>query len=77
MFYNCKNIKKIDLSSFDIKNNTNIKNMFLNCDNLKEIKVSKECLDKINQANPLHKQIIKEIEIYPLCSVALANLTFL
>ena len=65
MFYNCKNIKKIDLSSFDIKNNTNLKNMFLNCDNLKEIKVSKECFDKINQANPLHKQIIKEIEIYP------------
>ena len=28
MFYNCKNIIKIDLFSFDIRNNTNIKNMF-------------------------------------------------
>ena len=63
MFFNCKSLIKIDLSSFDIKSTTNIKNMFLNCDKLKEIKVNEDCFDKLNNENPLLKSIIEKNEI--------------
>ena len=60
LFFNCKNLKKIDLSSFDIKKALNIRNMFLNCNNLQKIKVSEDCFNKICQENPSHKDIIKK-----------------
>ena len=41
MFYNCKNIKKIDLSKFKTKNVINMNNMFYNCTNLIDINISK------------------------------------
>ena len=40
MFYNCKNIKKIDLSKFNTKNVTNMNSMFYNCENLIDINLS-------------------------------------
>jgi len=40
MFRNCKNLKNINLSSFDTKNVTNMKNMFYGCNNLIDINLS-------------------------------------
>ena len=40
MFYNCQNIKYIDLSKFNTLNVLNMKNMFYGCTNLKGIKLS-------------------------------------
>ena len=40
MFYNCKNIEYIDLSSFDTSNTKFMCWMFLGCSNLKEIKAN-------------------------------------
>ena len=41
MFYNCKNIIKIDLSQFNTKNVINVDEMFYNCENLIDINISK------------------------------------
>ena len=40
MFYNCRNIISIDLSSFDSRNVTNMSNMFSECYNLKNVDLS-------------------------------------
>ena len=40
MFYNCENIKSIDLSKFNTSKTVNMENMFYNCQNLKEINIS-------------------------------------
>ena len=40
MFYNCKNIKCIDLSKFNTKHVINMDNMFYNCSNLNDIIIS-------------------------------------
>jgi len=40
MFYNCKNLVNLDLSSFDTKNATNMKRMFYGCDNLINLDLS-------------------------------------
>ena len=40
MFYNCKNIKILDLSSLSTKNITNMSNMFYNCEKLTYINFS-------------------------------------
>ena len=40
MFYNCKNIEKIDLSKFDSSNVVNMERMFCNCKNLETINLS-------------------------------------
>ena len=42
MFSGCSNLKILDLSSFDIKNITNISFMFYDCSNLKSITIRKE-----------------------------------
>ena len=41
MFYNCKNIKNIDLSKFNTKNVINADDMFYNCENIININLSK------------------------------------
>ena len=41
MFYGCKNIINIDLSSFNTQNVTNMGCMFFDCSNLKEVKLNK------------------------------------
>ena len=41
MFYNCKAIKSLDLSSMNTKNVINMSNMFFNCENLTNINLSK------------------------------------
>jgi len=40
MFYNCRNIVSIDLSSFDFKKVTDMSNMFSECYNLKNVDLS-------------------------------------
>ena len=40
MFYNCKNIKLLDLSSLQTKTVTNMSDMFYNCENLTNINLS-------------------------------------
>ena len=40
MFYSCKNLTNIDLSSFDAKNVINMECMFEWCNNLKNVNIS-------------------------------------
>lgn len=40
MFYDCKSLKELDLSSFDTSSVTDMRGMFNGCKNLKEIDVS-------------------------------------
>ena len=40
MFYNCKNIKSLDLSKLNTKDATNMNNMFYKCEKLKDINIS-------------------------------------
>lgn len=40
MFYNCKNLTSIDVSTFDTKNVTNMAGMFSNCSNLTTLNLS-------------------------------------
>ena len=39
MFYNCKNIKSLDLSKLNTKDTTNMNNMFYKCEKLKDINI--------------------------------------
>ena len=47
MFYNCSNLKNIDLSSFDTKDVTDMSNMFAGCGNLKNLNLSSINTDKV------------------------------
>ena len=40
MFYNCRNLQSIDLSSLNIQNVTDMSSMFLDCNNLQSIDLS-------------------------------------
>lgn len=40
MFYNCKQLEKLDVSNFDTKNVSDMSSMFQNCEQLKELDVS-------------------------------------
>ena len=40
MFWNCKKLENIDLSSFDTKNVTNMNGMFYGCKNLNRLDLS-------------------------------------
>ena len=64
MFYECKNITNIDLSSFNTQNVTNMISMFDGCSNLKEIKINKNLCEKIK--NEINEEKIKIIELYVL-----------
>jgi surface protein len=48
MFSKCKNIKSIDLSSFDSENVKNMKYMFSRCENLESINLSSFNTEKVN-----------------------------
>ena len=44
MFWNCENLKELDISSFYIDNTKILDNMFWNCRSLEALKVSSDCL---------------------------------
>ena len=56
MFYNCKAIKSIDLSSFNTKNITNMSNMFYNCENLIFINFSNFNTENVINMKNMFKQ---------------------
>ena len=56
MFYNCKKIKSIDLSSFKTKSITNMSNMFFNCDNLSYIDFSNFNTENVTNMNNMFRQ---------------------
>ena len=63
MFNNCKSLKKIDISSFNIKNNTKIENIFNGCENLSEILIGDNCLILKDKIKSNINIVIKEKEI--------------
>ena len=57
MFQMCKEIEILDLSNFDISNDTNIEGMFEYCDKLKEIKgINKFVTNKLINNNDSFKK---------------------
>ena len=51
MFYNCKSLKKLDVSGFDTSKVTDMHNMFSYCSNLKELDVSGFDTSKVTDMN--------------------------
>ena len=51
MFYNCQNLRSIDLSSFDTKDVTDMSGMFSNCYNLRSINLSSFNTQKVTNMN--------------------------
>jgi surface protein len=59
MFSNCRNLKNIDLFSFDVKHTLFWEYIFDYCENLEEIKVNEISFEKILNNNPNLEKIIK------------------
>ena len=47
MFFDCNNLKFLDLSSFEFNDDMDLKYMIFYCDNLEKIKVKKNYKEKI------------------------------
>ena len=79
MFCNCNNLQRIDLSSFNTKNVTDMCRMFYNCTNLKSIDLSsfntqdvKDIKDMFSGCNKLSSVVLnrKESDINKLIQSA-------
>ena len=92
MFSCCKNLKFLDLSSFDTKNVTNMNDMFSNCSNLINLDLSSFDLQNVNDMNSMFygcsklnilrivsfdtKNVVNKKYMYCHCPILNTNLKF-
>ena len=49
MFFYCENLSKLNLSSFNTNNVTDMSKMFSHCENLRKIQINKLNIKKLNE----------------------------
>lgn len=65
MFNKCENLKNLDLSNFNILDNTNLIHMFNGCSNLEKLDLSSLKIGNNNKINNIFDEMtkIKEIKV--------------
>jgi surface protein len=59
MFYNCRSLESLDLSSFNTSNVENMWGMFINCENLKELNLSNWDMTNVSRTDLMFRGCIQ------------------